>query len=487
MTRLFLLLILFCPVFFLFTYNSTYGYDALEYLVIARSLNEGYSLYDFIPSKSYLIYASTNVLLSLLGGYNHASVSGLIMLLAMGCVLSAWRAARQFGERAALITAALTAACCFFMEMNFLEPESWIGIFGLNAFLLATDGKEQSGWRWLGAGVLLGIAMCFKSVAAFYVVGFGAFILLLWLAGRLSFWPMVARGMLVLLGFLLPLSLSALYFYVTNRLDAHLEWTYIYPFGGYPSHTIFLVKFLIKLSWFLLLLAVSIVLMVRQPYRAAYQRTPALWLALLLAGFSCIAMLKTQASHYFFPAAVFFSVHLGFMADKWLGQYERRYTYVPYRSIFMGVGAVGILVLISAFLYRPDAIKRFVTVADYSGEKEAGDFIREQAGPNGKVLLFDNALSLYYLSDREPNVPFFFTEMQTTHYIKSHPDTYKHALADTSLKMVVFGNRSSVIDDSTALNNPANAYAIRQLRAGLQKNFVQVKNPRFPLLYWVRK
>ena len=109
--------------------------------------------------------------------------------------------------------------------------------------------------------MLLGIAMCFKSVAAFYVVGFGAFIFVFWLAGRLTFWPMVGRGMLVLLGFVLPLVLSALYFYATGRLDAHLEWTYIYPFGGYPSHTIFLVKFLIKLSWLLLLLLLSGVLL----------------------------------------------------------------------------------------------------------------------------------------------------------------------------------------------------------------------------------
>ncbi|AUD00521.1 ArnT family glycosyltransferase [Spirosoma pollinicola] len=487
MTRLFLFLALFCPLFFLFAYNSGYGYDAYEYLVIARSLNEGYALYDFIPSKSYLLYSSTNVLLNLLGGYNHVSVSALITLLATGVLLSAWRAARLFGERVALVTVGLTAACCAFMEMNFLEPESWIAIFGLNAFALAVGNKGSANLRWLGAGVLLGIAMCFKSVAAFYVVGFGAFILLLWFAGRLTFWSMVGRGMLVLLGFVLPLGLSALYFYATNRLDDHLEWTYIYPFGGYPSHTIFLVKFLIKISWLLLLLAVSFVLVWQPPYRNVYRQTPALWLALLLAVFSCVAMLKTQASHYFFPAAVFFVLHLGFMADLWLGQYESRNRKLPYRFVLAGVGVVGALLLISGLLYRPATIKRFISIADYSGEQQAGDFIREQTGPTGKALLIDNGMSLYYLSDREPNVPFIFTEMQTSHYIESHPDTYGRALADTSLKVVVFGNRSSVIDDSTALTQPANAYAIRQLREGLQKNFVKVKNPRFPLIYWVRK
>lgn len=487
MTRLLLVLALFGPLFFLFTYNSGYGYDAYEYLIIARSLDEGYVLYDFIPSKSYLLYSSTNVLLKLLGGYNHVSVSALITLLAMGVLVSAWRAARTFGERAALYTVVLTAVCCFFMEMNFLEPESWIAIFGLNAFALAVSGTNRANWRWFGAGTLLGVAMCFKSVAAFYVVGFGAFVLLLWLTGRLTFWAMVGRGLLILAGFAFPLLLSILYFYATNRLTAHLEWTYIYPFGGYPSHTLFLTKFFIKLSWLLLLLLVSLVLVVQQPYRRLYAQTPALWLALLLAGFGCVPMLKTQASHYFFQAAVFFTIHLGFIADRWLTQYETRHRRVSYRLVFMAGGGMALLLLISLLLYRPRAIQRFVTLADYEAEAQAGDFIRELAGPRGHVLLFDNAMPLYYLSDREPNVPFIHTEMQTTHYIKSHPNTYAQALADTSLKLVIFGNRSSLIDDSTAINQPANVHALRQLRTGLANQFVQIKDPRFSLTYWVRK
>ena len=487
MTRFLLILALFCPLFFLFTYNSGYGYDAYEYLIIARTLNEGYALYDFIPSKSYLLYASTNVLLNLLGGYNHTSVSALITLLATGVLVSAWRAARIFSERAALLTVVLTAVSCFFMEMNFLEPESWIAIFGLNAFALVAHTDGKSPWRWLSAGLLLGIAMCFKSVAAFYVIGFGAFILVLALTGRLTFWPMVGRGMGVLAGFLAPLLLSALYFYATDRLDDHLEWTYIYPFGGYPAHTLFLTKFLIKISWLLLLLALSVILVVQRPYRTLYQQTPAIWLAVLLAVFSCVPMLKTQASHYFFQAAVFFCLHLAFLADQWLKSYESRHQNVPYRLLLAGGGGFGLLLLISLLLYRPQTIKRFTTLADYKDEEQAGAFIREKAGANGHVLLFDNAMPLYYLSDREPNVPFIFTEMQTTHYITNHPNTYQRALADTSLKFVVFGNRASLIDDSTALHEPANKRAIQQVRAGLQKDFVRVSDPRFSYPYWIRK
>ncbi|WP_420151661.1 ArnT family glycosyltransferase [Spirosoma sp.] len=486
MMRFFLFLLFFCPVFFLFVYNSGYGYDAYEYLIIARSLDRGHALYDFIPTKSYLLYSSTNVLLGILGGYNHISVSVLITLLAVGVLLSTYCAGRLFSERTALISVTLSAVSCFFMEMNFLEPESWIAIFGLNAFTLVVSRMDGPWWRWLGAGVLLGLAMCFKSVAAFYVAGFGAFIGVLWLTGRLTFWPMVGRGLLVLLGFMLPLLASAGYFYLTGRLAQHLEWTYIYPFGGYPSHTLFLTKFLIKLGWLLLLLLVSFVLVWQRPYRTVYQKTPALWLALLLAAFASIAMLKTQASHYFFPAAVFLCLHLGFITDQWLKNQQLQQQDAPRRLLLSGA-VLGLLTVISLVLYRPNAIKRLVSITDYSGEELAGDFIRQLAGKEGKVLLIDNAMSLYYLSDREPNVPFITTEMQTTHYIKSHPDTYGRALADTNLKLVVFGNRSSVIDDSTTINQPANAYALKQLRTGLKEHFVPVKDPRFGLMYWVRK
>lgn len=486
MPRFLLLISLFAPLFFLFTYNSGYGYDAYEYLIIGRTLSHGYALYDFILTKSYLLYASTNGLLTLLGGYNHVSISLLITLLATGAVTMAWVATRSFGERTAVLSAGLTAMSAFFMEMNFLEPESWIAIFGLGAFALITRRAEPQIWRWLLAGGLLGLAMCYKSVAAFYVVGFGAYILLLTLLGRQSIGAMLARGVLVLAGFAVPLLLSAGYFWATGRLTDHIEWTYIYPFGGYPSHTLFLTKFFVKLGWFLALLLVSVGLLVVPAYRAVFGRTQALWLALLLAVFSCVSLLKTQASHYFFPAAVFFAPFMAFMLDRWLTTQAQRAQHFT-RRLLIGGGLTAGLLAVSIVLYRPDAAKRFVTLADYSGEEQVGDFLRRQAGPTGKVLLIDNAMHLYFLANREPNVPFIHTEMQTTHYIKSHPDTYARALADTSLKLVVFGNRSSVIDDSTALTEPTNARAIGQLRQGLQTYFRRVSGPEFSMPYYVRK
>ncbi|PRY34408.1 hypothetical protein CLV58_11712 [Spirosoma oryzae] len=486
MGRLLPALALFGLVFFVFAYNSGYGYDATEYLFVARSLSHDGALYDFIPSKSYLIYASTHVLLTLLGGYNHVSISLLITLLAMGVTTAGYWAARPFGQRAATISAGLIALTCFFTEMNYLEPESWIALTGLLAFGLAIRNDGRDNWRWLGAGVLLGIGMCFKSVAAFYMVGFAGYLALLWLTGHQTFGRMVGRGLLTLLGFLLPLGLSATYFYATGRLNPHVEWTYIYPFGGYPSHTLFLVKFLVKLSWLLALLALSLVLVWLPPYRRQYARTPALWLALLLAVFACVSLLKTQASHYFFPAAVFFNLHLGFLADRLLTNQSWSVSRLP-RTALVGAVGLAVVAVVALWLYRPDAVRRFTRLADYGGEVHQANFIRQQVGPTGHVLIFDNAMMLYFLSDVAPNVPFINTEMQTTHYIDQHPDAYGRALADTNLKMIVIDNRSCVIDDSTATNKPANAYALRQLRASLNRYFQPGTDSTFGMHYWVRK
>ncbi len=486
MLRLLSVLALFGLVFFVFVYNSGYGYDATEYLYVARSLDEKRALYDFIPSKSYLIYSSTNVLLGVLGGYNHVSISGLITLLALAVVVAAHWAIRPLGDRAAALGAGLTALTCFFTEMNFLEPESWIALTGLLAFGLVIRNGGRAGWRWLGAGALLGIGMCFKSVAAFYMVGFAGYLGLLWLTGHQSFGRMVGRGLLTLLGFLLPLVLSATYFYATGRLNPHIEWTYIYPFGGYPSHTLFLVKFLVKLSWLLGLLAVSLVLVWLPPYRRQYAQTPALWLALLLAVFACVSLLKTQASHYFFPAAVFFNVHLGFLADRFLTNQSWHLSRLP-RVATLGAALLAVGLGVGLWLYRPDAVRRFTQLADYRGEVYNAGFIRQQVGPGGKALIFDNAMMLYFLSDVAPNVPFINTEMQTTRYVSLHPDVYARALADTSLKLVIIDNRPYAIDDSVATQKPTNVYALRQLRSGLTHYFRPGTDSTFPMTYWVRK
>src|SRR6267378_667276 len=68
-------------LFFVFTYNSGYGYDALEYLVIGRALAHGQRFYSLIPSKSPGIYYLVAAILTFKVPANHYTVSALITLL----------------------------------------------------------------------------------------------------------------------------------------------------------------------------------------------------------------------------------------------------------------------------------------------------------------------------------------------------------------------------------------------------------------------
>jgi hypothetical protein len=54
--------------------------------------------------------------------------------------------------------------------------------------------------------------------------------------------------------------------------------------------------------------------------------------------------------------------------------------------------------------------------------------------------------------------------MQTSDYIKKKTDVYEKSLQDTTLKLVLFGFRHTVIDDSTKINTHENKLALDKLR-----------------------
>ncbi len=120
-------LIIITLIFGLFAYNSDFGYDALEYLVIGRSMNDGYEMYDFIPSKSWLWYVFVQRSINLLGGdFTHLQVTLLITLLFSSIGISSFYVINKITKnlKTAFVATLLTLICCFFMEMNFLEPEA---------------------------------------------------------------------------------------------------------------------------------------------------------------------------------------------------------------------------------------------------------------------------------------------------------------------------------------------------------------------------
>ena len=399
--------LLITPLFGLFSYNSGYGYDALEYFVTARSLNDGYQMYDFIPSKSWLWYVFVQWGINLFGGdFNHVTVTALITVLFVACGWAIYLVVKKLTRNTfqAAMAGVLTMICSFFMEMNFLEPEAPIVILAVWAlYFLVKNGFGA----WIIGGVLLGIAMLMKSVAMFYVAGAGIYLLYEWIVLKsIDFKRFFIKGFGLMLGFATPLLLSIIYFHFTGKLEEHVYWSYVYPFGSYPPHTLFLKKLIIKTFWFIALIVLALVLSFRQSNRV-YWKDSLFVLAFSFGVFSLIALLKSQASHYFYTAAPFFAIVIAGVFSRFSERFVKPKYIISVMVVITIVGAV-------TFLTRPDAIKRFLHVQSYEGDKYVTETINKHLSEGDKVLFVDFGTYFYFQTHRYPNLPFINTEMQTS-------------------------------------------------------------------------
>ena len=470
-------------IFGLFSYNSGFGYDALEYFIIGRSLNDGYQLYDFIPSKSWLWYVYVQKIINIFGGnFTHLSITFLITLNFIGIGFSTYWVTNKIAKnsKTAFIATLLSLICCFFTEMNFLEPEAPIAILAIWSLFFLTKNKNSD---WLIAGILLGVAMSFKSIAMFYIAGAGFYLLFdCFILRNRTFWQITQKGTLILVGFAIPLLLSLLYFHYLNRLEQHIYWSYIYPFGSYPAHTLFLKKLIIKIFWFALLALICILMATFGKNRSRFYNYSIFTTSLFLGTFSMASLLKSQASHYFFPAVPFFSIIIALVYVHYSLKFEKQLS-----KIYLSLGALVLVVFVITFITRREVINRLLIIDDFAIEKTYKNTVNRYLKEGDKTLLIDFGTLFYFHSHTYPNVPFINTEMQTSDFIKKNTDIYQKSLQDTTLKLVIFGFRNTVIDDSSKVDTPENKIALNKLRDELNKNFVQETDSVLFIKIWHRK
>lgn len=440
-------------------------------------------MYDFIPSKSWLWYVFVQKGINILGGdFTHFQVTLLIVIEFIGIGISSYIVVNKLTKstQIAFITALLSLISCFFMELNFLEPEAPIAILAIWSLYFLSKNKNSD---WFVGGILLGIAMTFKSIAMFYVAGAGLYLFYeCFVIRKSNFWQITQKGTLILIGFVVPLLLSLIYFYQVNRLEQHVYWSYIYPFGSYPAHTLFLKKLIIKTFWFIFLTIVSIILALNVKDKSKFLSNTPFMLSLFFGLLSLTSLMKSQASHYFYPAVPFLSVVIAMVYAHYSKIYEQKLN-----NVYLALGILLIFVLFVTFITRRDVIQRLIQVDGFAIEKTYASTVNRNLKAKDKALLIDFGSLFYFHSHRYPNVPFINTEMQTSDYIKKHTDVYKKSLQDTSLKLVIFGFRNAIIDDSTKINTPENKIAINKLRQELNKNFTVETDSVLNIKLWHRK
>lgn len=479
-------LVVFLPVFFLFSYNSGYGYDAVEYLVIARSLREGFAPYHFIPSKSWAFYVWLQFVFSLAGGNFDHFTNSFVITAQAGVVLSAVYkiASDRFDRLTGLVSSFLVALSCFFMEMNFLEPEAAVVILGLGAYWLLTRQEPTNSLIFV-AGQLLGLGVLFKSVAAFYFVGVGGYWTYLAILRRLSLPVLVRRLLWFSAGLALWPALAALYFGSIGKLAAHLEWSYLFPLIRYPASAQWLAKFFVKLSWFHLLLLYAVAVCATKPKIRGRVGSESFISAFFCGLCAALVLLKNQASHYFFPAATFLAIIIA----RVLVTQVQSYTYqMRRRFLAVSVGACLALAM-SIVIYKPSALTRLATIKTYATENSQAVILKNLVPQNNSLLALtggETGYSYYLLSGRYPNVPFINTGAQAATYLKNNPQVLVNALDDQNLAVIIYNDESPTFDDAAFF--AGNTQPLRaEFEAKLKQFYLPAPAVGLPDKVWLRK
>jgi|SRR5882724_860536 len=474
-------------IFYVFTYNSGYGYDALEYLVIGRAVSNGAPFYSLIPSKSPGIYYLIAALFSLGMPRSHAAISAVIALFFAATLVSTWLVTRHlFGYRVAVVATLLVGACAVFMEMNFLEPESLVFLCGLAAFALVLRSlRTNTSLSLFVAGVFLAAGFQFKSVAAFYCLGIVGFLVFRLLRLHLGLVELLRQGAALSVGFLFGCSVPFLFFAAVGKAADFWLWTIKFPLFYYPANTDWLDKLFTKLLWFHLLLIASIICSLFVRDRRTVWKNDAATLAFFLGLASYLALLKTQASHYCFPGAAFFSIFISF---AWVSGVTTAKRVLPHPKMVAAALAGGlILIAASAFFYQPGVLLRFFAWRDFHQEEMIGARIRDQIGPGQKGFFIGNSTFLYWVTGVEPASRFIHFDVQTTYFVKSNPDVMLNALNDESTQVVTFNPAEPGFEDAK--------FGDFMTQSGLMPRFTQLLQEKFrpldpeadPLKVWVRK
>ncbi len=477
-------------LYWLFTYNSGYGYDALEYLVIGRSLVSGYEMYHFAPSKSFGLYYLVAAFQSVGLAQGHAGVATAVtlMLFALSAV-TYWVVRRFFGGYAAVVTVLLVVACAAFMEQNYLEPEGMVALCGMVSFFMAVRAFEGHPLRRLFlAGLLISCGFHFKSVSAFY--GFG---MLLWLV--VTVWAVgpVRDGLLkwvpaLCLGALTGLLVPVVYFGITGRLDSFWLWTVEFPLFHYKSSAKWIPKMYTKLMWFPVLTVglITVSLVSHRIRRSIYGSRPAT-LALALGLTSLLVLLKKQSPHYYFPGAVFVSVFAGAVVCSIIGRATPSKRGV--RSVVLSGICVVLLLATSAYLYRPSTIKRLVQVRSFDEHRAIGEFVRQYVDADQRAMFFAKPSTLlYWVGDRYPNTPALSLDAHNLFLLNRHPDTLVDALDDPAVTLVEYDPRARWrMPYEFFYDRPEYVNLVDRAHDKLQKGWVRLSEGPGDMVFWVRR
>jgi len=480
-------------VFYVFVFNSGYGYDALEFLTIGRSLRDGYSFFTFSPHKPWALYYLVDLFFSSGFPADHYGVSLLITLI-VGAILAATFliSKRLFDVKMALLSCVFVFLSAIFMELNFLEAEGLSFLSGLLAFYVIHSGLQQK--RKLGlvlGGFLIGMGSWFKIITMVYFPA-AALFLVFWNYREGTFLSMrsVKQKTLLLSGLLAAMAIPCLLFFRHGDLRTYLYWTYYFPFFGYQTFTFWASKLYTRLSWFFVLFISALGLSFTKGVRNRLYSDDGCVFILFMGVFPLVLLFKSQAPHYLFPAAGFLSIFIAIVFIFALNKTERS---SPFGALAMSLVLIGSGMAMGIYLFlsgKISKIKGLSALRDYSYEQHISAAIDPLIPDGGHALFFRDSASLYWISHRYPNVPFLWFDDWATLRLKQDPDALLKALSDPALQLVEFNPAApgdTDVQDFFLRNHPDNRRILETFELALRTRFTPSTIHIPPYMFWVRK
>jgi hypothetical protein len=465
-------------VFTIYAHNSGYGYDALEYLVIGREVSQGTSLYQFAPSKGPGIYLLVSVLDKSLGTLGRADVAVVVATIAVAVsALVAGIALRFSSTRLAFGAGAVTwiAAAC--TEQNFLETEGFVLASGLAAaaLLFRGDRVQPTAARALAAGAALGVGALFKAVA----LAFGPAIAIALLAfGERRAPVRIVQVAYLVIGASVPIFAAASVYALADEWTEFWRWSFAFPLLEYPGDSDFATKTLLKCGWLVVLVAGFAVHVSMRP--GAWQRLVrdgVFGTIALMSLFALVPMLKSQASHYAFPAAGCIALAMARgLALVPLGAQAGR--------LVAGVGVFAAVAMLAAGMARPDAVRRLYEWQSFEPDRQLVRALDDLDPSGGPLLALDRTGYLLQVSGRSPRPHALVnTHAQPARLFREQPALLLIAISDPAVRVLAW-NPESWQPDHASFALPSGGDAFRGI---VERNFERVESGLPGVVLWRRR
>jgi len=410
------------PVFLLLAIVARWGsffisvinHDESTYIVIADELLRGeVYLRDVIDTKPIGIFWLYAALIKLTGG----SIFALRCAAACAVGLGGWGLALA-GEKATGSRRVGVAAGVIYLISSSLftyyglspNTEIYFNVLTIAAVALAVATRIRAGradplWHWPAAGFLLGLATIIKPFAAAEALAVGLF--LVWFyAHRRAPGRLLGAGLLLLAGYLIPLSFVYGYYWRLDLVDELIFYS-VEVNKAYPIELAWYLRlkymgdYLLRYAPFVILGAGTLVQCLKQ--KSSESLT---WLLYLLLQFLLVTMVVLLTGKRFGHYQIQLHPVLALMAATWWAPGMTVFSALRRKTLYTGLPwAVGICALLLGSFH-------FVK---YRGKRDdppkIAAYFQGKLGPDETIFIINGYQITYHLLDRPVPTPYVHSSL----------------------------------------------------------------------------